>query len=100
MTPPPAARAISVISEDTDADRGLTRYQLLRAGAAMGVALLVPMPKFSKATGRSSTVLSISGPGAYFRENDILRDEISGELMRVTALTQSTMTVQRGVKWH
>lgn len=58
-------------------------------------------PRYTLATGSFTNVAtSISvtaGTGAYFKVNDILRDELTGENMLVTAIAVDTLTVTRGI---
>lgn len=48
-------------------------------------------------TATQTSIVCASGTGPYFRPNDLVRIEGTGELVQVTALSTDTLTVVRGI---
>jgi hypothetical protein len=58
-------------------------------------------PRYTTAAGSftnvATTVNVAAGTGAYFKINDVIRDELTGENMLVTAVVTDALTVTRGI---
>jgi hypothetical protein len=48
-------------------------------------------------TATATSIVCAAGTGPYFRPNDLVRVESTGELLQVTALATDTLTVVRGI---
>lgn len=73
----------------------LTRAQLLRRGAAFGVTLLLPLPDLSAVQADPFSLTLSPGGGGLFMASDCIRNEFTGEIMRVCAIHGDTLTVER-----